>query len=256
MTDYIKCPENIKICVHLHEKSTLDVKDIKNCNAVSLRLAILCTDGKYRFICTNDMKNPVYVRLNAIDVMNPDVDKLVGSVNELTEYFCRIKPTDCPSVAMRPTHCCMAYWSKVSQKGTIKVTHRSRNSILSRDQVDIPLPNNNMVVDDGTDRYDGTLYMSCTHWDVTEAMSHIWRKIQEYKKTITEFCLREKAKEEAEYAVGVTRLDALLKFQEQAKSIEEKISSKWNSMSTDDKALALKLIPTKKATAKSVKKKK
>lgn len=103
---------------------------------------------------------------------------------------------------------------------------------------------------------DGSLYMSQVYWNVADAMKVIWYKAILLLDRIRLFCEQAKAVEDRELANGAATISKLLAFQEQSKSVEERISTKWNSMSTEDKAKALKISTPKKATAKKKKAKK
>jgi len=251
-------PDKILICAQMLNKYGEQVNIAADCTKVSLRLVVNCTDGKYHFVDSDTWKPGVghsYVQISH-DCMN-DFGKIVSSPEEATEFFCQFKPSE-PSVTMRLTHCAIAYWSTVSPKGTIKVIRCATGSCCSRVNVDIPLPDNNAIVDDGSDRYDGALYKSCTHWNVADAIKQIWNIAITRLETVRQFCYDEINKENAELATGQKRIDALLKFQNNAKSVEEKIVSTWNNMSLEEKAKALRIAKNEESikAAKIAKKRK
>ena len=126
----------------------------------------------------------------------------------------------------------------MSPKGTIAVRYHSRGEAYQRD---IPLPQDGELVDDASKDWSGSEYRCNVFWNGADAAKSLWDKALKDLKRLQDFCKREKEKEDKELAVGATRIDALLKFQENAKTIEEKISEKWNSMSTEDKARTLKI---------------
>lgn len=254
MTDYIKRPDLIKFCAHLNDRSGHETKSTKDCNGVCLTLVVECTDGCYHKLNWYEKDGVVqYVRI--ADTINPTYDKIVTSPDEVTEFFSTIKPTDAPSVAMHITHCLMAYWNKVTPKGTIRTIRRTRNSCCCRDSVYIPLPDDKTIVDDGSDRYDGFLYMSQVYWNVADAMKAIWDKASLLLDRIRLFCEQAKAVEDRELANGAATISKLLAFQAKTKSVEEQIATTWNAMSTEDKAKALKISQPKKATTRKKAKK-
>ena len=256
MADYIKRPDMIKICAHLNDRSGHETKSTKDCNGVCLTFVVECADGRYHKLNWYEKDGVMhYVRI--ADAINPTFDKLVESPEEVTEFFSTIKPTDEPSVAMRITESYYntVYWTKVTPKGTIRTIRRSRGSICGRDSVFIPLPEDWTIVEDGSDRYDGSLYMSQVYWNVADAMKAIWDKTILLLSRIRLFCEQAKKVEDRELANGAATISKLLAFQEQAKSVEERIATTWNAMSTEDKAKALKITKAKpRKTTKKAKK--
>ena len=251
MADYIKRPDLIKICAHLNDRSGHETKSTKDCNGVCLTFVVECADGRYHKLNWYEKDGVMhYVRI--ADAINPTFDKLVDSPEEVTEFFSTIKPTDEPSVAMHITasYYNTVYWNKVTPKGTIRTIRRSRGSVCGRDSVFIPLPEDRTLVEDGSDRYDGSLYWSQVYWNVADAMKVIWDKTIILLDRIRLFCEQAKAVEDRELATGAATISKLLAFQEQSKSVEERIATTWNAMSTEDKAKALKITTPKKATSK------
>jgi hypothetical protein len=86
-------------------------------------------------------------------------------------------------------------------------------------------------------------------------MKVIWDKTIILLDSIRLFCEQAKAVEDRELATGAATISKLLAFQEQSKSVEERIATTWNALSTEDKAKALKITKAKpRKTTKKAKK--
>lgn len=246
MLDYIKNYKNIHICAHAFNGDTL-----KECDRVSLTFAIQCADGIWRTICTNTYDDEIqYARIFNSDIIK-DTEQVVESPEELADFFNKFKPKDKPAIALETTSHGFARWAKVSAKGTIVVYY---HTIGESYREEIPLPDNGTVTRDASPSWMGDRYQCNVFWNGADAMKSLWDDAVKQLTRIQEFCKREKAKDEKELAAGANVLAKLAAFQEQSKSVEERIATTWNAMSTEDKAKALKISTTKKATSKKKKK--
>lgn len=215
---------------------------------VKLDFAVKQNDGKYYYVNRweeNNVIKKVFIYSNG--TLEPN-DRVVESPDELVDYFTHFKPTDAPAIVMTDTKESFAQWKPVSPKGTIAVRQRI-SRWFHTDSVEILLPNDHCKVLDGGSE---DVYESDVFWNPAEAMLAIWENASKELKRIVDFCRKEETIEQKDLAVGATRIAALLKFQEKTKSVEERISSKWNSMSTSEKAKALK-IPAKPVTKSKTK---
>jgi hypothetical protein len=221
---------------------------------MKLKFAVKMNDGKYHYVIFRKEDFDITEAfINSTPV--PDA-RVVESPEELTEYFTQFKPTDSPAIVMTDTKDDFAQWKPVSPKGTVAVRQYVTPLFFHPSRVEIPLPADHSKVMDAAGGEN--VYESDVFWDPTEAMLAIWENATAKLKRIVDFCRKEEANEKKELAVGAARIDALLKFQEKTKSVEERISAKWNSMSTAEKAKALKITkkPVTKTKAKTKTKKK
>lgn len=245
MSDYIKNYKNIRICAQAWNNS--DAKTLDKCDRVSLKFAVLCMDGIWRTISTDTWNNTVsYARVFNNDTLK-ETEKVVESPDELTEFINRIKPTDAPSIVLERTNHSFARWAKVSPKGTIGVHY---HTVGESHYQEIPLPQNGEVIKDASPSWQGDFYNCNVYWNGADAAQSLWEHATSVLDRLKEFCRTELENEKRELSVGASRIDALLKFQSQAKSVEDQITDKWNSMSTEDKAKALKIKKPVKKTAK------
>ena len=250
MTDYIKNYKSIRICAHAFNHYNVDTLD--KCERICLKFAVQCKDGNWRTICTDTYNKEInYARIFTSDTIKA-TEKIVESPEELAEFFNKIKPKDQPAIALETTDHSFARWARVSAKGTIAVYY---HSVASSYREEIPLPDNGRVIGDASPSWMGDEYNCNVFWNGADAMKALWDHAVRQLTRLQEFCKREKAKDEKELAAGANVLAKLAAFQEQAKSVEEQISDKWNSMSTEDKAKALKIAKAKpRKTTKKAKK--
>jgi hypothetical protein len=247
MTDYIKNYKNIRICAHAFNGNTLD-----KCDRICLKFAVQCADGIWRTISTDTYKDVIhYARVFNSDTIR-ETEQIVESPEELAEFFNKIKPKDQPAIALETTSHLFTRWARVSAKGTIAVYY---HTVAESHRADVPLPDNGRVINDASSGWMGDEYCCNVFWNGADAMKSMWDDAVKQLTRLQEFCQREKAKDERELAVGANVLAKLAAFQEQSKSVEERIATTWNAMSTEDKAKALKISTTKKATAKKKAKK-
>jgi len=237
MKDFVENYKDIRLCAHAFSDWS-GCKTIADCTHVSLKFAVPCGNGEWYTITTyTHMGELSAARIFCHDRVK-ETEKVVETPAELAEFINGIKPKDAPSIVLEETGHSFARWAKVSPKGTIAVRYHSGGDAYHRD---IPLPQDGELVDDASKDWRGSEYRCNVFWNVADAAKSLWDKALNDLKRLQDFCKREKEKEDKELAVGATRIDALLKFQENAKTIEEKISEKWNSMSTEDKARTLKI---------------
>ena len=237
MKDFVENYKDIRICAHAFSDWS-GCKTLAECDRVSLKFAVPCGNGEWYTITTyTDMGELSAARVFCHDRVK-ETEKVVETPAELAEFLNGIKPKDAPSIVLEETGHSFARWAKVSPKGTISVHYHSRGDAYQRD---IPLPQDGELVDDASKDWRGYEYRCNVFWNGSDAAKSLWDKALNDLKRLQDFCKREKEKEDKELAVGATRIDALLKFQANAKTIEEKISEKWNLMSTEDKAKALKI---------------
>jgi hypothetical protein len=224
MKDFVENYKDIRLCAHVSE------------DQIRLYFAVVCPDGKWRTITTDVTYRAEihYARVYGYDALK-NTEKVVNTPAELTEFVSLFKPTDAPSIALYTAEKGFVRLAKVSPKGTIGVHYHTDGYSHYKD---IPLPQDGTVITDASIKWNDMCYV---HWNLSDALENLWDRGLRDLKRLQDFCKREKEKEDKELAVGATRIDALLKFQENAKTIEEKISEKWNSMSTEDKAKALKI---------------
>ena len=250
MTDYIKNYKSIRLCAHAFNH--YDVETIDKCELICLKFAVQCADGKWRTICTDTYNKEInYARIFNSDTLKA-TEQVVESPEELTEFFNKIKPKNQPAIALETTDHSFARWARVSAKGTIAINY---HTIGESHRADIPLPDNGTVIGDASPSWRGSRYQCNVCWNGADAMKALWDYAVMQLTRLQEFCKREKAKDEKELAAGANVLAKLAAFQEQAKSVEEQISDKWNAMSTEDKAKALKITKTKpRKTTKKAKK--
>ncbi len=250
MTDYIKNYKSIRICAHAFNHYNVDTLD--KCERICLKFAVQCADGKWRTICTDTYNKEInYARIFNSDTLKA-TEQIVESPEELTEFFNKIKPKNQPAIALETTDHSFTRWVRVSPKGTIAVYC---HSVASSYREEIPLPDNGRVIGDASPSWMGDEYNCNVCWNGADAMKAMWDHAVMQLTRLHEFCKREKAKDEKELAAGANVLAKLAAFQEQAKSVEEQISDKWNAMSTEDKAKALKITKTKpRKTTKKAKK--
>ena len=255
MADYIKKYNNIRICAHAFYASGM-ASSLKGCTHISLKFAVPCADGIWRTITTNTYETDItYARIFTNDTIKA-TEKVVESIDELTEFFNSFKPADAPSIVLNVTDNSFARWVNVSPKGTIRVY---RHTVATSFSTDIPLPQDGEVIGDASPSWQGSMYNCNVYWNSADAMKALWGKALSDLDRLKKFCRIEKEKDDKELAVGATRIDALLKFQESAKSIETQIADKWNAMSTEDKAKVLNLTKkpvTPKSKSKTKTKKK
>ena len=250
MVEYIKNYKNIRICARAFNYSSVDTLD--NCDRIMLKFAVQCADGIWRTLTTDTYKDEIhYARVYTSDKVK-ETEKIVETPEELTEFFKQIKPKDQPAIALETTGHGFTRWVRVSPKATIRVYYHSVGSSYNQE---IPLPDNGQVIRDASPSWRGDEYNCNVFWNEADAMKSMWGYAVKQLTRLQEFCKREKAKDEKELAAGATVLAKLAAFQEQAKSVEEQISDKWNSMSTEDKAKALKITKAKPRTARKTTKK-
>ena len=257
MDNYIANFDSTKIYARIGSKYRDDVGDLKDASAIALGLAAKDPEGKYRclgYASANEfppasprcqLSRVSYALYNTIDDYRSRT--LVESKEDVVKLMNSIKPEG-PAIILRKqtNHSTLIYWTKVNERGMISVAKDSFSACTH----DIPLPTNGDTILDGVGgevRYDCTAF-----WSVEEAVDTIWPIMTNLIDRVKRFCIAAKAADDAELAVGAKRIDQLLKFQSQFKSVEEQISDKWNSMSTEDKAKALKIKKT--APKKTVKK--
>lgn len=242
MKDFVENYKDIRICAHAFSDLG-GCKTLADCTHVALTFAVPCANGEWYTITTDTYSEQIhYARIFCHDMVK-ETEKVVETPAELAEFINGIKPKDAPSIVLEESGHAFARWAKVSPKGTIAVHYHSGGDAYLRD---IPLPQDGELVDDASKDWRGSEYHCNVFWSGADAAKSLWDKALNDLKRLQAFCKREREKEDKELAVGATRIDALLKFQENAKSIEEKISEKWNSMSTEDKAKALKIGKTAK----------
>ena len=247
MKDFVENYKDIRICAHAFSKWS-EAKTLSECDRVSLRFAVPCGNGEWYTITTyTNMGEISAARIFCHDRVK-ETEKVVETPAELAEFINGIKPKDAPSIVLEETGHSFARWAKVSPKGTIGVNYHQNASSYHKD---IPLPADGDIVGDASEGWHGPEYRCNVFWNGADAAKSLWDKALNDLKRLQDFCKREKEKEDKELAVGATRIEALLKFQANAQTIEEKISEKWNSMSTEDKARALKIA---RKTAKPKKK--
>jgi hypothetical protein len=242
MKDFVENYKDIRICAHAYSDWS-GCKTLAECDRVSLRFAVPCGNGEWYTITTYTHMG----ELSAARVFCHDrvtaTEKVVETPAELAEFINGIKPKDAPSIVLEETGHSFARWAKVSPKGTIGVHYHQCASSYEKE---IPLPQDGEIVYDASKDWNGSEYRCNVFWNGADAAKSLWDNALNNLKRLQDFCKREKEKEDKELAVGATRIEALLKFQNNAKTIEEKISEKWNSMSTEDKAKALKIGKTAK----------
>ena len=242
MKYFVENYKDIRICAHAFSDWS-GYKTLAECDRVSLRFAVPCGNGEWYTITTyTNMGELSAARVFCHDRVK-DTEKVVETPAELAEFINGIKPKDAPSIVLEETGHSFARWAKVSPKGTIGVHYHQSASSYDKE---IPLPQDGEIVYDASKDWSGSEYRCNVFWNGADAAKSLWDKALNDLKRLQDFCKREKENEDKELAVGATRIEALLKFQANAKTLEEKISEKWNSMSTEDKAKALKIGKTAK----------
>ena len=250
MTDYIKNYKNIRICAHAFSYG--DGRTLDQCDRIRLTFAVQCADGIWRTISTDTYYSEIhYARVFNNDTIKEN-EQVVESPEELAAFFNKIKPKDQPAIALEITSHGFARWARVSAKGTIAVYY---HTIGESHREEIQLPDNGTVTHDASPSWRGDFYQCNVFWNGADAMKALWDDAVKQLTRLQEFCKREKAKDEKELAEGANVLAKLAAFQEQSKSVEERIATAWNAMSTEDKAKALKIRTPKKATTKKKAKK-
>ena len=247
MDDYVKNYDGIRICAHAYGRN--DGSTLSECDRVSLKYAVRMANGEWYTITTHTTESGEYqyARIFCHDRVKP-TEKVVETPAELAEFFNSIKPKDTPSIALEETGHYFARWASVSPKGTIGVHYHHAAESYHKE---IPLPMDGDIVEDASESWRGSEYRCNVFWNGSDAMASLWTKAVDGLARLKDFCRREKEREDRELAVGATRIDALLKFQENSRTIEDRIAEKWNSMSTEDKARTLKIA---RKTPKSKKK--
>ena len=237
MAEYVKNYDEIRICVHAFSEWS-GCKTLAECDRVSLRFAVPCGNGEWYTITTyTHMGELSAARVFCHDRVK-ETEKVVEIPAELAEFMNGIKPKDAPSIVLEEAGHSFARWAKVSPKGTIGVNYHQNASSYHKE---IPLPMDGNIVEDAAETWNGSEYRCNVFWNGADAAKSLWDKALNDLKRLQDFCRREKEKETRELAVGAARIDALLKFQENARTIEDRIAEKWNSMSTEDKARTLKI---------------
>lgn len=247
MKDFVKNYKDIRICAHAFSDWG-SCKTLAECDRVSLKFAVQCGNGEWYIITTyTNMGEFSAARIFCHDRVTA-TEKVVNTTAELAEFINGIKPNDAPSIVLEEAGHSFARWAKVSPKGTIGVHYHQNASSYEKG---IPLPQDGEMVYDATNDWSGSEYCCNVFWNGADAAKSLWDKALNDLKRLQEFCKSEKEKDDKELEVGATRIEALLKFQENARTIEDRIAEKWNSMSTDDKARTLKIA---RKTAKPKKK--
>ena len=260
MKNFITNLDSIQIYAYIRAKFN-GVSDPKNGNTIVLGLAAKDDEGKYRCLSINPEDEDISInspecKLAAVywgGALEPTDTRrvFVKSKQDLLNVMNSIKPAD-PAIILRKLaeDSTRIYWVLVKEKGLISVDKTTYNS----SRYDVPMPNDGECVDD-CDEY--CRYAAKAYWAVEDAIDTIWQIKANLVERVKRFCIAAKAADDAEIAEGAKRIDQLLKFQSQFKSVEEKIADKWNSMSTEDKAKALKIKKTapKKSVKKTAKKK-
>ena len=237
MKDFVENYKDIRLCAHAFSDWS-GCKTLADCTHVLLKFAVPCGNGEWYTITTyTHMGELSAARIFGHDRVK-ETEKVVETPAELAEFINGIKPKDAPSIVLEETGHSFARWAKVSPKGTISVRYHSGGDAYQRD---IPLPQDGELVDDASKDWRGSEYRCNVYWNSADAAKSLWDKALNNLKRLQDFCKREKEKETRELAVGATRIEALLKFQENARTIEDRIAEKWNSMSTEDKARTLKI---------------
>jgi hypothetical protein len=237
MADYVKNYDEIRICAHAYSKWS-ETKTLSECDRVSLRFAVRNDSGEWYTITTYTESGEIRcARIFCHDRVKP-TEKVVETPAELADFFNSLKPKDAPSIVLEETGHSFARWASVSPKGTIGVNY---HHVASSYHKDIPLPADGDIVWDASESWQGSEYRCNVYWNGTDAAKSLWDKALNDLKRLQDFCKREKENEDKELAVGATRIEALLKFQENTRTIEDRIAEKWNSMSTEDKARTLKI---------------
>lgn len=238
MKDFVENYKDIRLCAHAFSEAWSGCKTLADCTHVALTFAVPCANGEWYTITTDTYSEQIhYARIFCHDRVK-ETEKVVNTPAELAEFINGIKPKDAPSIVLEETGHAFARWAKVSPKGTIAVRYHSGGEAYQRN---IPLPQDGELVDDASRDWRGSEYRCNVFWNGADAAKSLWDNALKNLKRLQDFCKAEKEKEDKELAVGATRIDALLKFQENARTIEDRIAEKWNSMSTEDKARTLKI---------------
>ena len=260
MKPYLKNFKTIKIYAHLRSRDDSTERIMANRTGIALGLCVLGDDGLRRIIAVGTdhgmtMDDPdsviTSVTIHSLMAEHDASNVIVDSPQDIIDVLNSVKPANQPAILLhkatdagndRPLFSTVVYWEPVDPKGNISVKEDNRAHRTKK----VPVPEHKSWVRTGSIHTDFDYYNAQAYWTPDEIAAKIWNIKKNLADRIKKFCAAEQQQDEIELSHGKSVLEQIMKFQTKTKSLEEKINEKWNDMSTEDKAKALKITRKRK----------